>query len=766
MAKRASASSSSGQPSQPKRPRFAPTDQPWNGSKRNLVLGSCSTEEDAQRVCGEEPEPAKSHSAEYCQSTGNALKDIVHWIHSMENSFQKLKELVELAIIHSPHLGRVGARSIGKNDVRNLRLQFQTKLSDPLFTGRKLRGVGGARISVALIDANTGDVVTSGLESSIKLDVVVLEGDFNKDDEDDWAHEEFENFVVKERQQKGLLLTGDLQVTLNAGVGELGELIFTDNSSWNRSKRFRIGLKKASGYCGNTRIREAKTDAFRVKEHRGESSKKHDIPAFEDEIWRLKMIAKDGKYHRKLSEVGIHKVGDFLLQLFTDPMKLKEILGMSPNSTNWDTLENHAKSCKINWKLYLYYTDGTKKHGVVFNTDHQLIGLIKDRVYCASDGLSADDLEHGDTIVKKALGNKNDVTEFNGETFSPSMQKESSSSIPCKVIEGKIENLTPVQSNLAPRVWAAAGGSEAPLANVGLTAEVLSPGHDGATALALPVQLQNTNSGNAMKLSADESVHLAAQRPLNVLISQGEIHSSRQMDYTVNENGPPSEPPTALILGFQSSSTLSHPQGNYGVEGFQSIDSDDILGNSWPDDPASSEFCLHLPFLPVILGIQKIKKRKGKVEKSTRGEEDREFAKRDGKREPKDGERKTKKNKKKEERRALAMDVSPSQLNCIAQCSVFWLAASRTRALSMRTFGSGLWIRFEDTFFKKWPCHSHPYSFWGVTSSYRDGFVKDTRKGVNAWLKIDKGRVAMGYLRQEDGHGETSQNDVVSQGLI
>ncbi|XP_039174125.1 calmodulin-binding protein 60 D-like [Eucalyptus grandis] len=183
------------------------------------------------------------------------------------------------------------------------------------------------------------------------------------------------------------------------------------------------------------------------------------------------MIAKDGKYHRKLSEAGIHKVGDFLLQLFTDPMKLKEILGMSPNSTNWDTLENHAKSCKINWKLYLYYTDGTRKHGAVFNTDHQLIGLIKDRIYCASDGLSADDLEHGDTIVKKALGNKNDVMEFNGETFSPSMQKESSSSIPCKVFEGQIENLTPVQSNLAPRVWAARGGSEAPLANLGLTAE-------------------------------------------------------------------------------------------------------------------------------------------------------------------------------------------------------------------------------------------------------------------------------------------------------
>ncbi|KAL3740303.1 hypothetical protein ACJRO7_021560 [Eucalyptus globulus] len=666
MAKRASASSSSVQPSQFKRARFTPTDQSWNGSKRNLVLGSCSTEEDAQRVCGEEPEPAKSHSAGYCQScTGNSLKAIVQRMHSVENSFQKLKELVELSIIHSPHFGRIDGRSTEINDVRNLRLQFQTKLSDPLFTGRKLRGVGGALISVALIDANTGDVITSGLESSIKLDVVVLEGDFNKDDEDDWAHEEFEKFVVKERQQKGLLLTGDLQVTLKGGIGELGELIFTDNSSWNRSKRFRIGLKKASGYCGNTRIREAKTDAFRVKEHRGESSKKHDIPAFGDEIWRLKMIAKDGKYHQKLSEAGIHKVGDFLLQLFTDPMKLKEILGISSNSTKWDTLENHARSCKLNWKLYLYCTDGTRKHGAVFNTDRQLIGLIKDRVYCATDRLSADDLEHGDAIVKNALDNKNDVMEFNGETFSPSVQKKSSSSIPCQVLEEQVENQGPVQSNLAPRLWAAPGVSEAPLANVGLTAEE----HDGAIALALPVRLQNTNYGNAMKLSVDESVHLAARKPIstdsmNVLIPQGDIHSSRQMDYMVNENGPPSEPPLDPISSFQHSSTLPHPQGNHVVEGFQSIDSDDILGDRCPDDLASSD----LQVSSITPMIHKRKKKNGKVEKSIRGEEDREFAEREGKREENDRERNKKKNKKEEERRgAIAMDVSSSRLNCVMQ---------------------------------------------------------------------------------------------------
>ncbi|KAF8030093.1 hypothetical protein BT93_E2501 [Corymbia citriodora subsp. variegata] len=190
----------------------------------------------------------------------------------MENFLQELKEAFKLANFHSPHLGRADARSMENNYGRNLQLKLQTKLSLPLYTGKKLEGENGTPISVALIDAKTGDVVTSGPESSMKLDVVVLEGDFNKEDGDDWAQEEFEKYMVKEREGKGSLLTGNLLVTLKGGVGELGELIFTDNSSWNKSKRFRIGLKVATGYCGNARIREAKTEAFRVKEYRGEGS--------------------------------------------------------------------------------------------------------------------------------------------------------------------------------------------------------------------------------------------------------------------------------------------------------------------------------------------------------------------------------------------------------------------------------------------------------------------------------------------------------------
>ncbi|XP_030476361.1 calmodulin-binding protein 60 D-like [Syzygium oleosum] len=582
MQKRALPSSSSGQPSQPKRPCFPPTDQAWNGSETNIMPCRCLTKEDVRSVVREELERAKSHSAECQCCSGYALEEKVQRMLStiIEHAVQKLQnQPLELANIHSSHLARVNTKSTAKNDARKLRLQLRTKLSLPLFTGMKLEGDGRAHIYVTLIDVSTGDVVTTGPESSIKLDVVVLEGDFNKDDEDNWTQEEFENHIVKQREGKRPLLTGDLLVTLKEGIGELGELMFTDNSSWNRSKSFRIGLKVASGYCGNTRIREAKTDAFPVKEHRGESYKKHYPPASDDEIWRLKKIAKDGKFHQKLSEAGIKKVEDFLLQLYTNSKKLREILGKSIIPKNWDILVDHARTCKIDRKLYLYYSDGMRKHGAVFNTDCQLIGLIKDGVYLATDWLSVQDKERGDTIVKMALDNLTDVSEFNGETFSGSMQKESSSYIPSQVLVGQFENPTPVQRYLAPPILPAPVGPEAPLTNAGFTAE----GLNGATASTLPVQSQNTNSGNSMEISVDENFRLAAHRPmsadrLNVLIPLGD-HGSTTAGSPTRSHG----------INFQnarcsqtndSSSQMDYsgyddvlPEGDHVMEDFQSIDS-------------------------------------------------------------------------------------------------------------------------------------------------------------------------------------------------
>ncbi|KAJ0587224.1 putative CALMODULIN-BINDING PROTEIN60 [Helianthus annuus] len=100
--------------------------------------------------------------------------------------------------------------------------------------------------------------MTARPKSSIKLYNVVLEGDFNNEDDEGWTEEEFESHVVKEREGKRLLLNGDLQVVLNEGVGTLGELTFTDNSSWIRSMKFRLGLKVVSGFWEEIRVREEK----------------------------------------------------------------------------------------------------------------------------------------------------------------------------------------------------------------------------------------------------------------------------------------------------------------------------------------------------------------------------------------------------------------------------------------------------------------------------------------------------------------------------
>ena len=140
----------------------------------------------------------------------------------------------------------------------------------PLFIGGKVEGEQGAVIHVVLLDANTGHAVTSGNEASAKLDITILEGDFNNEDDEDWTKEDYESHEVREREGKRPLLTGELQVTLKEGIGIVGELIFTDNSSCIRSRKFRLGVKVAAGYCEGMRIHEAKTEDFTVKDHRGD----------------------------------------------------------------------------------------------------------------------------------------------------------------------------------------------------------------------------------------------------------------------------------------------------------------------------------------------------------------------------------------------------------------------------------------------------------------------------------------------------------------
>ncbi|KAJ7551065.1 hypothetical protein O6H91_07G132500 [Diphasiastrum complanatum] len=315
----------------------------------------------------------------------------------------------------------LGQRSSPKRiqgpDDKNLRLQFRNKLALPLFTGGKVEGEQGSAIHVVLQDAETGQVVTVGPEASAKLEVVVLEGDFSIDEEEDWAQEDFEAHEVRERDGKRPLLTGDLSVTLKEGVGTLGELTFTDNSSWIRSRKFRLGVRIASGFCDNLRIREAKTDAFTVKDHRGELYKKHYPPALHDEVWRLDKIGKDGAFHKRLNHARIYTVEDFLRLVVMDPQKLRNILGNGMSNKMWEGTVEHAKTCVLSGKLHVYYADEKHSIGVIFNNIFQLMGLIADGQYVSVDSLSDSEKVYVDKLVKVAYENWENVVEYDGEAL-------------------------------------------------------------------------------------------------------------------------------------------------------------------------------------------------------------------------------------------------------------------------------------------------------------------------------------------------------------
>ncbi|XP_037447140.1 calmodulin-binding protein 60 B-like isoform X1 [Triticum dicoccoides] len=322
--------------------------------------------------------------------------------------------------------GRSSPKRIEGPDGTNLQLQFRSRLSLPLFTGGKVEGEQGAAIHVVLLDTNTGCVVTSGPESCAKLDVLVLEGDFNKEEDEGWTEEEFEGHIVKEREGKRPLLTGDLQATLKEGVGTIGELIFTDNSSWIRSRKFRLGLRVASGFSEGIRVREAKTEAFTVKDHRGELYKKHYPPALKDDVWRLEKVGKDGAFHKKLNGSGIYTVEDFLRLLVRDQQRLRSILGSGMSNKMWESLVEHAKTCVLGGKHYIYYVNDSRNVGAIFNNIYEFTGLIADDQFISAENLTDNQKVYADTLVKKAYEDWMHAVEYDGKALLGFKQKKKS----------------------------------------------------------------------------------------------------------------------------------------------------------------------------------------------------------------------------------------------------------------------------------------------------------------------------------------------------
>jgi hypothetical protein len=128
-----------------------------------------------------------------------------------------------------------------------------SQMPQKVFAGENLKNSDGSPIEVEMIDNRTGSIVLEGLESSAQVTVVVLEGSG-------------ENWIeVKPRDGKPPLLAGCVTATLKEGKGRFDNLQITDNSSFVRDKKFRLGFKTQL----DSGIQGAFSEAICVKDARG-----------------------------------------------------------------------------------------------------------------------------------------------------------------------------------------------------------------------------------------------------------------------------------------------------------------------------------------------------------------------------------------------------------------------------------------------------------------------------------------------------------------
>lgn len=267
-------------------------------------------------------------------------------------------------------------RSSSSNETERspgLQLKFTNDLPDTLFTGNVILSVDKSPLTINLYDPISRKIVTTGPLSSSKVNIVVLDGDFALDKS---SGSNFDGKALRNREGKRPLLTGEqLVILLQKGVGYIREVSFTDNSKWTRSGKFRLGLKICTNSDDQALVRHGISNAFKVKDHRGESYEKHYPPSLDDEVWRLKNIARNGTYFKKLSDNKISCVGDLLRLYHADERLLRYVILSGLSVKNWQKMIEHAMTCVIDEQRYMYRT----ANGILlFDSIYRVVGVSFD----------------------------------------------------------------------------------------------------------------------------------------------------------------------------------------------------------------------------------------------------------------------------------------------------------------------------------------------------------------------------------------------------
>ncbi|KAJ0989184.1 hypothetical protein J5N97_007540 [Dioscorea zingiberensis] len=299
-------------------------------------------------------------------------------------------------------------RQIQVMEPSNLKLIFKKPPSLPIYTSTKIEGEDGQCLQIQLVDTRTGEPPAAcRLLSNLKVELVAINGDFPGDKEE-WSPSDFNNNIERERLGRRPLLIGEVSVTLRDGVVSIGDLSFTDNSSWIRSRHFRIGARVVPESYDGPRIIEALTERFTVKDQRGELYKKHYPPALGDEVWRLERIGKGGTFHSKLAAEKIETVQDFLKLLVIDPNHLRSILGLSMSDKMWVGTISHARTCPLGTKQYWFHGPDC---AIILNPICEVVSVIIDGNFCSPDQLPVQQRAYVQLMAKEAYLNWHNLKE-------------------------------------------------------------------------------------------------------------------------------------------------------------------------------------------------------------------------------------------------------------------------------------------------------------------------------------------------------------------
>ncbi|XP_027353219.1 calmodulin-binding protein 60 D-like [Abrus precatorius] len=357
-------------------------------------------------------EPNFSHG-DTKQASISGLRNVINapWMNDHASYFENfLRRVVREEVEHKIQghvFSRKRVNQTGISGAKPLQLRFLNKLPDAIFTRSNILAEDKSPLQIVLFDVRSGHVVNDGPLSSLKIEICVLNGEFGSYGSEDWTKDEFNANILRERNGKEPLLIGERFITLKNGVGCINKIAFTDNSKWQRSRRFRLGAKVVQPTSEGENIQEGRSEPFVVKDNRGELYKKHYPPSLKDEIWRLKKIAKGGRIHKRLSEHGIRTVKDFLRLFISNETSLYEKFGSIPNKS-WLAIIEHAKACVIDdYKLYGYHS-AEPPIGLLFNSIFILVGVTFDwQNYYSPDTLTPIEKHLVEIVKQEAYKNVN-----------------------------------------------------------------------------------------------------------------------------------------------------------------------------------------------------------------------------------------------------------------------------------------------------------------------------------------------------------------------